>query len=274
MIETVEEKKDLVDRARAAVSERAELPGMSLLEHLQELRRRIIHSALYLFGGFCVAWYFHDQIYGYMERPVKTALLRNHMNPQLNYLNPVDGFNMYLKISFMAGCILASPFVLYQVWLFISPGLYRHEKRFVTPFMAATVGLFLAGAFFGYHWVFPGALDFLFKFNKDFNPLIEINEYTDLFLTVILGLGATFELPILVMFLSLFGIVSPRFLWKNIRYAILLIFIVACVIAPTPDVLTMCVFAAPMLALYLISIGVSYLVHPASRRKRAAKAAS
>jgi sec-independent protein translocase protein TatC len=274
MIETAEDKKDLVDRARAAVSERAELPGMSLMEHLQELRRRIIHSALYLMGGFFVAWYFHDQIYGYMERPVKLSLLRHHMNPQLNYLNPVDGFNMYLKISFMAGCIIASPFILYQVWLFISPGLYRHEKRFVTPFMMATVGLFLAGAWFGYHWVFPGALDFLFTFNKDFNPLIEINEYTDLFLTVILGLGATFELPILIMFLSLFGIVSPRFLWKNIRYAILLIFIVAAVIAPTPDVLTMLVFSAPMLALYLVSIGVSYMVHPVTRKKRAAKAAA
>lgn len=273
MTEAVEDKRDIVDRARSAVAERAELPGMSLLEHLQELRRRIVHSALYLIGGFFIAWYFHDRIYGYMERPVKLALLRYHMNPQLNYLNPVDGFNMYLKISFMAGCIIASPFVLYQVWLFISPGLYRHERRFVTPFMCATVGLFLAGAFFGYHWVFPGALDFLFKFNKDFNPLIEINEYTDLFLTVILGLGATFELPILVMFLSLFGIVSPRFLWKNIRYAILLIFIVAAVIAPTPDVLTMCVFSAPMLGLYFISIGVSWMVHPATRRKRAAKAA-
>lgn len=264
---------DLVDRARSAVTERAELPGMSLLEHLQELRKRIIHSALYLVAGFFIAWGFHEKIYGFMEKPVKMALAHHHMSTQLNYLNPVDGFNMYLEISFMVGCILASPFVLYQVWLFISPGLYRNEKKYVTPFMAATVGLFLAGAFFGYHWVFPGALNFLFDFNKDFNPLIEINEYTGLFLTVILGLGATFELPILIMFLSLFGIVSPRFLWKNIRYAVLLIFIVACVIAPTPDILTMCVFAAPMLALYLISIGVSYMVHPVTRRKRAEKAA-
>jgi sec-independent protein translocase protein TatC len=264
---------DLVDRARSAVTERAELPGMSLLEHLQELRKRIIHSAIYLLLGFFVAWGFREKIYGFMEKPVKLALAHHHMSTQLNYLNPVDGFNMYLEISFMAGCIIASPFVLYQVWLFISPGLYRNEKRYVTPFMAATVGLFLAGAFFGYHWVFPGALNFLFDFNKDFNPLIEINEYTGLFLTVILGLGATFELPILIMFLSLFGIVSPRFLWKNIRYAILLIFIVACIIAPTPDVLTMCVFAAPMLGLYLVSIGVSYMVHPVTRRRRAEKAA-
>src|ERR1700761_4746767 len=134
--------------------------------------------------------------------------------------------------------------------------------------MLATVGLFLAGAYFGYRWVFPGSLDFLFVYSRQFKPLIEINEYTDLFLTVILGLGLTFELPILVMFLSLFGIVSPKFLWKNIRYAILIIFIIAAIITPTPDVLTMCVFASPMLVLYLISIGVSFLVHPARRRRR------
>ena len=266
-------KEDMVDRARAAISERADLPGMSLLEHLQELRRCIIRSFLYLIGGFFIAWGFHDRIYGFMEEPVKLALLAHHLPPHLNYLNPIDGFNMYLEISLMAGCIIASPFILYQLWLFISPGLYRNEKRYVWPFMIATVTLFLGGAYFGYHWVFPGALNFLFVFNKDFNPMIEINEYTSLFLTVILGLGTTFELPIVIMFLSLFGIVSPKFLWKNLRYAILVIFIIAAIITPTPDVVTMCVFATPMLVLYLISIGVSWFVHPVTRKKRKAKAA-
>ena len=277
MIETGEDKKDkkdLVDRARAAMTERAELPGMSLMEHLEELRRRLIHSALYLAGGFFLMWGFHERIYALMEKPIRFALTQHHLSTQLAYFNPMDPFNMYLKISFMAGCILACPFVLYEVWLFISPGLYQNEKRYVVPFMSATILLFLAGAYFGYRWVYPGSLDFLLSFNKDFRPVIEINEYTNLFLTVILGLGITFELPILVMFLSLFGIVSPKFLWKNLRYAILLIFIIAAIITPTPDVLTMCVFATPMLALYLLSIGVSWFVHPATRRKRAAKAAS
>ena len=113
-----------------------------------------------------------------------------------------------------------------------------------------------------------GSLDFLFTFNRNFNPLIEINEYTDLFLTVILGLGVTFELPILVMFLALFGIVNARFLWKNLRYAILIIFIIAAIITPTPDILTMCVFATPMLVLYLSSIGVAFMVHPSRRRRK------
>lgn len=274
MIETEEEKQDLVDRARAAVSERAELPGMSLMEHLTELRKRIIHSALYLIAGFFLMWGLHERIYGLMERPIRFALTAHHMPTQLNYFNPIDPFNMYLEITFLAGCIVASPFVLYEVWMFISPGLYKNEKRYVMPFMTATVMLFLAGAYFGYRWVYPESLDFLLSFNKDFRPLIEINEYTSLFLTVILGLGITFELPILVMFLSLFGIVSPKFLWKNMRYAVLIIFIIAAIITPTPDVLTMCVFATPMLTLYLISIGVSWFVHPKTRKKRREKAAS
>lgn len=259
---------DILDRARSAVSQRAELPGMSLLEHLEELRRRLIHAALYLIGGFAIAWGFHAKIYGFMEEPIVYALRRHHLPTQLVIHNPVDGFNMYLKISLMAGCIIASPFILYQVWLFISPGLYKNEKRYVMPFMGATVGLFLAGAYFGYRWVFPDSLDFLFTFSKQFLPLIEINEYTNLFLTVILGLGVAFELPILVFFLSLFGIISPKFLWKNIRFAVLIIFIFAAIITPTPDPLTMCVFATPLLALYLISIAVSYSVSPARRRKK------
>lgn len=259
---------DILDRARSAVSQRAELPGMSLLEHLEELRRRLIHAALYLAAGFVVAWGFHARIYQLVQAPITYALHKHNLPTQLIIHNPVDGFNMYLKISLMAGCIIASPFILYQVWLFISPGLYQNEKRFVVPFMTATVTLFLAGAYFGYRWVFPESLDFLFGFSRQFRPLIEVNEYTNLFLTVILGLGAAFELPILVFFLSLFGIVSPRFLWKNFRFAVLIIFIFAAIITPTPDPLTMCVFATPLLALYLISIAVSYSVSSARRKKK------
>ncbi len=267
---------DLVDRARAALTERkdqTELPGMSLIEHLNELRQRLVRSAIALVIGFFVAYAFHEKIFGYMQAPVVEALKKNHLDTQLVIHNPIDGFNMYLKISFTAGVILAAPYILYQLWLFISPGLYPSEKKYVTPFMIATVGLFLCGAFFGYRFVFPGSLGFLFDYSKQFKPLIEISEYTDLFNTVILGLGLTFELPILVMFLSLFGIVSPKFLWKNIRYAILIIFIIAAIITPTPDVLTMCVFASPMLVLYLISIGVSFMVHPARRRRKQESAA-
>ena len=266
--------EDLLDRARNAVTERAELPGMSLIEHLEELRRRLIHSAVYLIVAFFIAYGFHDRIADFMMQPITIALAKHHQIPKLGYLNPIDPFNFFLKLSFVAGAILASPFVLYQVWLFISPGLYRNEKRYVLPFMTATVGLFLAGAFFGYHYVYPGALDFLLGYGKQFTPMVTISEYTDLFMTVILGLGATFELPILIFFLALFGIVSAGWLWKNIRYAILVIFIIAAIITPTPDILTMCVFATPMLVLYLIGIGVAFMVHPKRRDRKKQEAAS
>jgi sec-independent protein translocase protein TatC len=266
--------EDLVERARSAVTERAELPGMSLIEHLEELRRRIIHSAVYLIVGFFVAYGFHDRFTDLLEQPLNTALTRHHLPTGLVFLNPIEPFNFTLKLSFVAGAILASPFILFQVWLFISPGLYRHEKRYIWPFMTATIGLFLAGAFFGYHYVYPGALDFLLGYGKQFKPMVTINEYADLFMTVILGLGIVFELPILVMFLALFGLVTPGWLWRNIRYAILVIFIIAAIITPTPDILTMCVFAAPMLVLYIISIAVAYLVHPSRRDRKKQEAAS
>jgi sec-independent protein translocase protein TatC len=258
---------DAIGKARQAVTERAELPGMSLMEHLEELRKRIVHSALYLAAGFIVAYLFHERLYGLVQAPL------DRLKINLNYTHPMDALNLYLQVALIGGAILASPFILYQVWLFIAPGLYQTEKRFVVPFMAATVGLFLAGASFGYFYVFPGALKILvLGFGKKFNPVLTIEDYTGFFLSIILGLGVSFELPILIFFLAMFGIVSPKFLWKNIRYAILVVFIVAAFICPSPDPWTMCIYAIPMLSLYLIGIGVAWWVHPSRRRKREAAA--
>lgn len=247
---------------------------MSLIEHLEELRRRLIHSAVYLVLGFFVAYGFHNRFTTLLEEPLNIALTRHHLPTGLVYLNPVEPFNFSIKLSFIAGAIIASPFILYQVWLFISPGLYRNEKRYVLPFMSATVGLFLAGAFFGYHYVYPGALDFLLGYGKQFTPMVTITEYCDLFMTVILGMGAAFELPVLVYFLALFGIVTPKWLWKNIKYAILVIVIIAAAITPTPDPLQVLVFATPLLALYLLGILVAYIVHPSRRDQKEKEAAS
>lgn len=261
---------DAVSKARRAVTERAELPGMSLMEHLDELRRRIVHSAIYLACGFFIAFYFREQLYGIVQAPLEKLHLPIN---KLNFFHPMDAMNLYLQVGLIGGAILASPFILYQVWLFIAPGLYKKERRFVVPFMAATVGLFLAGAAFGYFFVLPGALKILILgFGGRFNPVISIEDYTGFFLSIILGLGVSFELPILIFFLALFGIVSPRFLWKNIRYAILAVFLVAAIICPSPDPGTMCIYAIPMLLLYLIGIGVAWWVHPS--RKRAKEEAS
>src|SRR5262249_722442 len=158
---------------------------------------------------------------------------------KLVYLNPTEPFNLYLKIGFMAGLFVASPIVLYQLWLFISPGLYRHEKKYVLPFILSTVGLFFSAGYFHYKMLYPAALDFLIGYGKQFQPMITIGEYTDLFLTIILGLGVVFELPILVFFLALMGIVSAGWMWRNIRYAILAIFVIAAILTPTTDILNM-----------------------------------
>jgi len=254
---------DAIGKARAAMSERAELPGMSLMEHLDELRKRIVHSAIYLACGFGVAWIFHNRIVELFQEPLI------HIGKSLVFTHPMDALNLYLQASLVAGAIIASPFIFYQVWLFIAPGLYQRERRFVVPFMSATVGLFLTGAAFGYFWVLPAAIKILVvDFGHNFTSMITIEDYTSFFLSVILGLGISFELPILIFFLAMFGIVSPRFLWNNIRYAILAVFIVAAIITPSPDPWTMCIYAIPMLALYLIGIAVAWRVHPSYRKKK------
>ncbi|MGC2171256.1 MAG: twin-arginine translocase subunit TatC [Candidatus Sulfotelmatobacter sp.] len=250
------------------------MPTMGFLDHLEELRRRLVYSVAAVAVGFFICWWKVERIYDVMQRPILDALKANGMSERLVYLNPTEPFNLYLKIAALAGLFLTSPFVLYQVWMFISPGLYRNEKRYIIPFMVSTIALFLTGGYFGYEIVYPRALDFLIHFGRQFQPMITIGEYTSLFLSIILGMGLVFEMPILIFFLALMGIVTAGFMWKNFRYAILLIFIVAAIVTPTPDVLSMCVFAAPMVALYGISISIAWMVHPKQRRARREKKAT
>ena len=254
-------------------NEKESMPTMGFLDHLEELRKRIIYSIVAVAVGFFVCWGYADRIYDVMQRPIMTALRNHHLTETLVYLNPTEPFNLYLKVAALAGLFLTCPFVLYQVWLFIAPGLYRNEKRYIGPFLFSTVGLFVAGGYFGYKFVYPAALDFLIGYGSKFQPMITIGEYTQLFLTIILGMGVIFEIPILVFFLSLMGIVSAAFMWKNFRYAILVIFIVAAIITPTTDILNMCIFAAPMVALYALSIGIAWWVHPKQRTARKEKKA-
>jgi len=252
-------------------SDQEQMPTMGFLDHLEELRKRIIYSIIAIAVGFFACWGFRENIYAVIQRPVMDALQRNGLSAKLVYLNPTDPFNLYLKVAGMAGLFVTSPFVLYQVWCFISPGLYRTEKRYVMPFMASTVALFLAGGYFGYKVVLPQALVFLIGFGKEFQPMITLTEYSSLFLTIYVGLGVIFEMPIVIFFLALMGIVSAGWMWRNIRYAILGIFVVAAIITPTPDILNMCIFAAPMVFLYVLSIGIAWRVHPDRRNRRAEK---
>ena len=212
-----------------------------------------------------VAWIIHDRLVDFIQAPLKAD------GKSLNMIHPMDGMNLAIHVSLVGGAILASPFILYQVWLFIAPGLYQKERRFVVPFMAATVGLFLAGATSATSGCCPARCKILIDgFRQQIHCPFSIEEYTGFFLSIILGLGISFELPVLIFFLAFFGIVSPSFLWKNIRYAILAIFIVAGIICPMADPVSMCIYAMPLLALYLIGIAVAWWVHPSRRKAREA----
>ena len=252
-------------------SEKEPMPTMGFLDHLEELRKRIVYSIVAVAVGTGLSWGYRERIYAVMQRPIMDALRHHGLAEKLVYLNPTDPFNLYLKIAMLAGLFLTSPFVLYQVWMFISPGLYRNEKRYVMPFMVSTITLFTLGGYFGYRIAYPRALDFFIGFSGQFQPMITVGEYTQLFLSIVLGMGLIFEMPILVFFLAFMGIMTPSFMIKNFRYAILVIFVLAAIVTPTPDIVNMCVFAAPMLALYALSIGVAWMVHPKQREARREK---
>jgi sec-independent protein translocase protein TatC len=249
--------------------EEDELNGkqMSFLEHLEELRKRLIRSILSIAVGFGICFYFSDHIYGYLERPMRETFRSLHLSDKLVYTNPIDPFNLYIKLAIVGGIFLASPYILLQLWLFISPGLYRHEKRYVWPFVLMTSSLFLAGGAFAYKLAFPPALKFLVQFGHRFQPMVTINEYFSIATTVILGVSVVFELPVVILILSLFGIVTPKFLVKNLRYAILITAVLAAAIAPTPDLATLFIIWIPMVGLYVLSIGLCWLVYVKKRKK-------
>ena len=219
--------------------------SMSLLAHLQELRKRIILSVLGILAGFLLCWSFADRLFGLLQQPIIYALRRHGIGGGLVYLNPTEPFNLYLQVAFVAGLFAASPFVFYQLWLFIAPGLHRSERRYVLPFLFCTVGLFVAGGLFGYKMVYPASLDFLIGYGERFQPMITVGEYTKLFATIIIGFGLMFEMPILVFFLAFMRVVTAGWMLRNLRYSILVIFVLAAVITPTADILNMCLFAGP-----------------------------
>jgi len=250
---------------------------MTFFEHLVELRKRLINS-LYAVGiGTMVGIYFSKYFVSWINRPILKALSDAHLDPKLIYTHPAGGLNLVITIGVYLGIALASPIVLYQVWLFVAPALYKHERGAITGFLFSTVFLFLAGIAFGYFVTIPYIMHFLVSPSPMFNlghevvPMISVNEYFDLILLTLLIIGLTFEMPVLIFFLTLFGIVTPKFLWKNFRYAILVIAIASAIAAP-PDALSMLIFMVPMVLLYFISIGVSAMVVRKKERQLAAAA--
>lgn len=256
------------DRNPASVEEES-TPKMSFFEHLVELRTRLIHSLIAVGIGLCVGLYFSERAYGFLSRPMLKALRDAKMDDKLVYTSPLGPLHLFITVGLYLGIVIALPYVMYQVWLFIAPGLYKHERRAVVTFLASSVLLFLAGMLFGYYIMLPMTLGFLLTIGNpaQFKPMISMNDYFDMTLVIELGLGLVFQMPILIFFLSLFGIVTPKFLWNNFRYAVLIISVVAALVTPTTDALTMTIFMAPMIVLYLLGIGVSAMV---VRRKRRA----
>lgn len=230
---------------------------MTFLEHLDELRRRIIRCMIAVAVTFGVAWIFHERIYQFLAVPIAKAVGGAQ---KLVFIKPTEPFTIYLKVSFVVGIFLAIPVILLQLWFFISPALYRREKTYAIPFLVSSTLLFLLGGVFAYYVILPAALDFLInQFGKNFTPMVSAIEYFDFEMVIILGMGAIFEMPVIVAFLSIFGLITPRFLWVNFRYAFLLIIIVAAVASPTGDALNLFLWSGPMILLYVLSIGVSWI---------------
>lgn len=236
---------------------------MSFMEHLEELRGRILKALVGVGVAFVVCLLVADPLWRIVSEPAIIALKHLHYNPQLVAISPMEQFSIiWVKMPLLVSLFVASPWVLYQVWAFISPGLYRRERRYAVPFILCTAGLFITGGLFAYFVAFRYGLEFLLGIGRDINvaPMVSINEYFDLFMNVILGIAVVFELPVLIFFLTLLHIASPRFLMKNSRYAVLAIVVLASIVTPTPDVFNLMLFAVPMCMLFFIGVFVSYLL--------------
>ncbi len=243
---------------------------MSFLEHLYDLRTRIIHAMFGIAIGMVIGLSVSKYVIGFIIRPMLQALRSAHLEDHLIYTSPTGYISLIITLGVYIGLVIASPWVLYEIWLFVAPGLYKHERSAIVKFLFSSFALFMCGLAFGYFVMLPYMLKFLIGLGSQgpIQPLISIDEYFSLILVVLLGLGLVFEMPVVIYFLALFNIVTPAFLWKNFRYAVLIITILAAVITPTPDATTMLVFMAPMFLLYVLGIAVAAMV---VRKKRRAK---
>ena len=239
----------------------AQRPGlsveMSFLDHLEELRQRIFRILIAIVVTFVVCWAFVDEIYRVIAYPILDAL----GDQPLVFISPTQPFNLFVKVSFVASLFLASPFILAQLWLFIAPGMYRHERRWAIPFVLSGSLLAMTGALFGYFIAFPFALDFLINWGEraGLQAMIDATRYFDLFLTIEVGLAVIFQIPPVIFVLSRLGVVSAGFLLRNTKYAVLIAFVVAAIITPTADIPNMMIMAGPMILLYLVGVVVAFI---------------
>jgi sec-independent protein translocase protein TatC len=229
---------------------------MTFLEHLDELRKRITHSVVALFVGFLIAFGFIERIKDF----IFARLTADIPGGVLIYTEPSEAFFLYIKMAAIAGVLLSSPYVMYQVWLFIAPGLYANEKKLAVPFVFFATTLFLGGAAFSHYLLFPAAWAFFASFSDaslEFTPRIE--PVWSLYVKLLLAMGLVFQLPMLMFALARFGVVTTRYLIRNFKYAVLLFFIASAVITPDGSLVPQVIMASSMIVLYVISIAVVWM---------------
>jgi sec-independent protein translocase protein TatC len=233
---------------------------MSFLEHLDELRKRIVRSALAIAFGVLATFYWIQEIFNYI-----LALTRKALPPgvKLIYTEPGEAFSLYITVALIAGVVVAAPFIMYQVWMFIAPGLYSNEKRLAIPFVLFTTIGFVLGAAFNHYVAFPFMMAFFASFNTpDLAFMPKLEDVFGLYSKMLIGMGIVFQMPTVVFFLAKMKLVTARFLLAQFKYAFLIIFVVAAVITPTGDMMTQTIFAAPMVGLYILSIFIAWVVGP------------
>lgn len=243
---------------------------MPFTGHLSELRKRIIVSLVALIIGFLLSFNYSERIFDVLTLPLRSEITFSMhypfisfipakiKNPSLVFLAPAEAFWMHLKVSLVTGIMLSLPVMLHQLWKFISPGLLAKEKRYIAPFVVIATMLFLAGASFCFLFVLPFAMGFLLTYKTgSMTPMLSVGNYVDFCLKFILAFGTVFELPIVIVFLTRMGIVTPKTLAKNRKYAILLAFVIAALLTPTPDAFNQTLMAVPIIVLYEAGILVS-----------------
>ena len=233
-----------------------ELPKMTFLDHLEELRRRLVISLVAVAVAFFACWAFAEPIFALIQAPLTKFLAPGD---KLAYTRLTAPFFLYMKVSFFAGLFLSSPVILLQLWLFVAPGLYKKERRLAAPFIIFGTLFFVLGGYFGYRYLLPATCSFFVETGKQFKQMVTVDDYFSFASTIIMATGLVFETPILIFFLARLGIVTPAFLLQKFKYAVVLAFVIAAVVTPTPDMVTQSALAIPMILLYLIGVAVACL---------------
>jgi sec-independent protein translocase protein TatC len=244
-MEITQEDEELLERSR-----------MTIWEHLEELRKRLIISLLAIVAGFMVCWFLREQLFNIVQAPFLKFVSKGD---KLSFISLTEPFMVYMKLSAVAALIFTSPILITQLWLFISPGLYKRERRYALPFIFFSTLCFLSGCLFAYYYVFPFACRYFLSVGSNFKQEVRVDDYFSLFSKLILSIGLIFETPILAFFLARMGIINHHFLLSKLKYAILLAFVISAIITPTPDMVTQTILAVPMIGLYGVSILIAWM---------------